>query len=273
MKEMKMLDLDRIDLGQIAMALEDHSFEHQWLLDPRTGETWMDSEYGDDAELDTALRERGLDRDALVPIEPRGSREGYRDMEDFIERIRDPKAHDLLDRAIAGRGAFRRFKDTLFDFPELREAWFAFHDARVERRAIEWLRSQALVDEAQAERAIDARPDPAPPELSGVFDPHEVARAVAAELRQLYGERLREVILFGSWARGDAHPESDIDLLVVLDRVESSWEERKRMDDILWRHSLENDTVVVAIPVAEERFRRAGEPVLINARREGVAIR
>jgi predicted nucleotidyltransferase len=33
-----------------------------------------------------------------------------------------------------------------------------------------------------------------------------VARAVARDLRQLYGERLRDVVLLGSWARGDAHP-------------------------------------------------------------------
>ena len=62
-------------------------------------------------------------------------------MEDFIRRVRDPRARDLLERAIAGRGAFRRFKDTLLDFPDLRPVWFAFHDARMERRAIEWLAS------------------------------------------------------------------------------------------------------------------------------------
>jgi hypothetical protein len=40
---------------------------------------------------------------------------------DFTERVRDPRAHDLLERAIEGRGAFRRLKDTLFEFPQLRE--------------------------------------------------------------------------------------------------------------------------------------------------------
>ena len=40
---------------------------------------------------------------------------------DFTERVRDPRAHDLLERAIEGRGAFRRFRGTLFEFPEPRE--------------------------------------------------------------------------------------------------------------------------------------------------------
>src|SRR6266511_4343421 len=92
-----------------------------------------------------------LDR-GLIRIEPIPSREAYGDMEDFIDRVRDPRARDLLERAIAGRGAFRRFKDTLLDFQELREVWFAFHDARMERRVIEWLADQGLLERSLAER-------------------------------------------------------------------------------------------------------------------------
>jgi Nucleotidyltransferase domain len=61
------------------------------------------------------------------------------------------------------------------------------------------------------------------------------------------------VLLFGSWARGDAHPESDIDLLVVIDGLESAWHELRAMDDVLWRHSLANDTLVTALPVGQDR--------------------
>ena len=45
-------------------------------------------------------------------------------------------------------------------------------------------------------------------------------RALSQEVKQalteLYGERLDRVILFGSYARGDFHAESDVDYLVVL---------------------------------------------------------
>jgi predicted nucleotidyltransferase len=264
---MTMLDLAKLDLSDLCMALEDNSPEHSWWIDPDTGETEFWSEYTGD--------ELGLghpDDRGLTYVEPIGSREAYGDMEDSVESVRDPQARDLLARAIEGRGAFRRFKDTLLEFPELRQAWFAFHDARMQRRALEWLASAGLVDAGEAERAIADRPDPELPETAGAFDPHAIAAAVAEELRELYGERLKQVLLFGSWARGDAHPESDIDLLVVLDRVENRWEERDRMDEIFERHSFENDTIVSEIPVSEAELNAAEIPVLMRVREEAVRI-
>ena len=44
-------------------------------------------------------------------------------------------------------------------------------------------------------------------------------RAYEARLRTLFGERLREVRLFGSYARGEAHEDSDVDVLVLIDEL------------------------------------------------------
>jgi predicted nucleotidyltransferase len=255
---MTMLELDRVHLDDLATALEDHSPEHAWSLDPRTG----DVIFGHDTD----------DPEEVVPVEPIDSGEAYGDMEDFIARVSDRRAHDLLGRAIEGRGAFRRFKDTLLEFPELREAWFAFHDARMRRRAIDWLRYEGLVDESAARRALEATPDPDLPALAGGFDAMEVARAVARDLAELYGDRLDRVVLFGSWARRDAHPESDIDLLVVLDDVPSRWTEMDRMHEIMWEHSFANDTVVSEIPVSRTEWESANRPLLIRARAEGMTV-
>lgn len=266
MKGDNVLDLKAVDLGELANALEDHSHDQSWWLDPKNGEVVLWSDYCEEqGEVDPESRD-------LIPIEPMASHEGYRDMEDFIARVRDPRAREALARAIAGRGAFRRFKDTLLDFTELREAWFRFHDARMERQAIEWLVDEELVDSQAAERALAERPDPDLPAISGAFDAEEIARAVACDLRELYGERLRKVLLFGSWARGDAHPESDIDLLVVLDRVESPWEELRRMDEVLDRYSVQHDTVVSALVVAEPELVAPRVPAVIRAAIEGRAV-
>jgi hypothetical protein len=262
-EEIAMLDLGRVDLRSLAEALEDHSSETTWWLDPDTGAS---EPYLDPAS--TGLEEEAHPSDrGLIAIEPIPSREAYADMEDFITSVRD-----LLERAIAGRGAFRRSKDTLMEFPELRQAWFAFHDARMERRAIEWLVDQGLIERGVADREIRTRRDPELPGPAAQFDPVEIARAVAADLRALYGTRLHRVLLFGSWGRGDAHPESDVDLLVALDRVESPWEELRRMDEILWRHSYRNDAVISAVPVGEQELRDGEHPLLIRAQAEGRAV-
>jgi predicted nucleotidyltransferase len=263
------LELTAVDLRSLCEALEDHSEWTEWWLDPTTGavEPWPT----DPSALDDLEEDHPAERD-WIRIRPLSSGEGYDDLVDFTERVRDPRARDLLERAIAGRGAFRRFKDTLFEFPELREAWFAFHDARMERRALEWLADQGLVDESAAEEAIRGRPDPDLPQLSGLFDAFEIAQATAADLRGLYGDRLRKVLLFGSWARGDAHPESDIDLLVVLDRVDSPWDELRAMDEILDRYSVRNEIVVSALPVGEAELAEPKVPVLIRATAEGRAV-
>jgi predicted nucleotidyltransferase len=142
----------------------------------------------------------------------------------------------------------------------------------MERRAIEWLVGQGLVEGGVAARELEAREDPEHHELGGGFDPVEIAEAVARDLRALYGVRLRRLLLFGSWARGDAHPESEVDLLVVLDRVDSPWEELRRMDEVLWRHSYENDALVSAVPVAEHDLDDPVHPLLIRARAEGRAV-
>lgn len=54
----------------------------------------------------------------------------------------------------------------------------------------------------------------------------EALERYAARLRERFGERLRFVRLFGSWARGAAGPHSDIDVAVVVEGLtDSEWSE------------------------------------------------
>lgn len=119
------------------------------------------------------------------------------------------------------------------------------------------------------EAAAEERREPPPPVP---FDARAVAEAVAADLRELYGDRLERVILFGSQARGDAGPESDIDLLVVLEDTASPWEEWRRIGEILWKHSFENDTVVTSLPVSADRLKPPDRPVITRALAEGIEL-
>jgi hypothetical protein len=262
---MTMLDPAQLNLSELCIALEDNSPEHSWWLDPRSGELEFVAEDGETPQVHP--EDRGY-----IYVEPIDAHEAYGDMEDFAQRAPDPRARDLLLRAIAGRGAFRRFKDTLLEFPALRDAWFRFHDVRMERRAIAWLADHQLITDETAARMIAERTDPELDSADPPADGHAVASAVARDLQELYGERLKHVILFGSWARGEAHAESDVDLLVVLDEVPSRRAELARMSDVMWRHSLQHGTVVSELPVSEAHYRDSDEPVIARARAEGITV-
>jgi hypothetical protein len=129
----------KIDLDELCSAMEDSSYEHEYYLDLTTGEILFLSEYMDDEET-RKLRERIEEEPDRYEQIPRAeSHEGYKDMEDFIATIKDEHLAELLEVAINGRGAFRRFKDVLLRYPEERERWFQFKDERIEERARGWL--------------------------------------------------------------------------------------------------------------------------------------
>jgi hypothetical protein len=138
-----------VDLTAVSEALGDASDETAWWYDPATGEVEMhvpDWAGLDDEDDDPSAR-------GLVPIEPVPSR----DMVDFAESVADAHPSDLLVRALEGRGAFRRFRDTLHEFPILGEHWHTYARAAGERRAIDWLVDWNHVDPADAETERAAR--------------------------------------------------------------------------------------------------------------------
>ena len=157
------LDLDKLDLGAIADALADQvgGYEHLMLIDPRTAETvYWSADTGIDGntpvDLDELLEER-----ELIGIRPLPSWVWYQDMVDFADGISDEQAGRRLERAIRGKGAFRRFKDELHEeYPDLLPVWYEFRDTRAMRRAVEWLGEQSLIDDAAADRYLASHPGP-----------------------------------------------------------------------------------------------------------------
>jgi len=129
----------RANLDELCSAMEDSSYEHEYYLDLEAGEILFISDYMDDEEggrSRNSIDEQPRRYERIPKVE---SHRGYEDMEDFIATVEDEQLVELLEVAMNGRGAFRRFKDVLARYPEERERWFRFKDDRMKQRALEWL--------------------------------------------------------------------------------------------------------------------------------------
>ena len=92
-----------------------------------------------------------------------------------------------------------------------------------------------------------------------------------AAVSHLYGPRLADVVLFGSWARDQAHDDSDIDVMIVLKGSVVPGREIDRMIDVITDLNLEHDILIAPLPVSAEAYLAAASPLLQNVHREGVA--
>ena len=127
----------KIDLDELCSAMADSSYEHEYYLDLETGEILFISDYMDDEETGKLKDQVEEDSDRYERIPEAESHEGYEDMVEFIATVKDERLVELLEVAINGKGAFRRFKNVLLNYPEERESWFQFKDDRIEEKTLE----------------------------------------------------------------------------------------------------------------------------------------
>jgi predicted nucleotidyltransferase len=91
------------------------------------------------------------------------------------------------------------------------------------------------------------------------------------KIGDLYGQRLKKIVLYGSYARGEGNDEySDIDLAVVLDGDINPCKEIDRMIDIITDINLDYDVLLSVYPVSENDYLSVKSPLLLNLRREGI---
>jgi hypothetical protein len=127
--------LDR-ESGAVVWVTEDLRREVEEGVEPEA------SAFGPEELAQARAAVEDPNRYLVIPEEE--SREGYRDMEAFIDALGDCELARLLAVAIRGRGAFRRFKDVLAAHPAERERWFAFRDGRLRARILDWLEAEGI---------------------------------------------------------------------------------------------------------------------------------
>lgn len=90
------------------------------------------------------------------------------------------------------------------------------------------------------------------------------------ESKKEFGARLSQILIFGSHARGDATPESDIDLLVVLKEPFDYPAIRNRLIDMAYAVTFDKGRMIHLSPalMGEQDFLTGNSPLLLNIRKE-----
>lgn len=96
------------------------------------------------------------------------------------------------------------------------------------------------------------------------------------QARQLLGEKLSKIILYGSYARGDFRDNSDVDVMILVKNMlqDDIRDAEERLCDMAFDIELENGVHISAILKDEEQFENweAILPFYYNVRKEGVEI-
>jgi len=102
---------------------------------------------------------------------------------------------------------------------------------------------------------------------------HAISRILdelKAGLALLYSDRLKGIYLFGSFSRGEADEESDIDILIVLDRVDNYGQEVELTSHLISRLSLACGRSISCVFASEKRWKEDGTIFFLNVREEAV---
>jgi predicted nucleotidyltransferase len=94
-----------------------------------------------------------------------------------------------------------------------------------------------------------------------------------SKVGKLYGDRLNKVILFGSYARGEQHEESDVDYMVVLNDDDiKSYNEIDRLSPVMSDLGLKYGFWISAIPYTKQKLYFGNTPLGFNVIQEGIEI-
>jgi hypothetical protein len=177
-----------INWTDLETAFERNAPDSESFLDLRTGDVVTVAQGAIDyAEMRAKVQTGG---EGFLRIEPAASREQYKWMERFVVGVTDEALRERLVIAIDGKGAFRRFKDVLINYPTERERWFSYRGDLLHWHMQKWLEKEQLqpkepapwgtAPEPQEEEVVLERP-----QAPGGEGPGEILRRQAKELIDL----------------------------------------------------------------------------------------
>ncbi|MCD6166797.1 nucleotidyltransferase domain-containing protein [bacterium] len=100
----------------------------------------------------------------------------------------------------------------------------------------------------------------------------QLVNQVKNHLIKKYGEKIREVILYGSHVRGEATKDSDMNILVLIDNSLEPFEVRRSLGDLLFDILLEEGEFISVMVLSEDFFKNYNYPFMLNVKREGIRV-
>lgn len=103
----------------------------------------------------------------------------------------------------------------------------------------------------------------------------QLIQQYVSNIHDIYGSHLRQIILYGSYARGDFHPDSDIDIMILLDLSDIDIKKyRHQLSDMTFDFNMDYDVDIKPIAKNEEHYRKWVDnyPFYSNVNREGVRL-
>lgn len=96
-----------------------------------------------------------------------------------------------------------------------------------------------------------------------------------SNVQNIYGSHLRQIILYGSYARGDYNAESDVDIMILLDISDMEIKQyRHQLSDMTFDFNMDHDVDVKPIAKNETHYRKWMDnyPFYANIDRDGVTL-
>lgn len=102
-------------------------------------------------------------------------------------------------------------------------------------------------------------------------DKIEIINRLKRNVKSVLGDKIRDVILFGSYLRNEENEFSDLDVLIVTNNI-LSWEEKNIVRDVCADLSIDNETLIDSKIISRQEIEKnlGKHPIITDALKEGV---
>lgn len=100
----------------------------------------------------------------------------------------------------------------------------------------------------------------------------ELLKELKAAASEIYGENLRGLYLYGSYARQQEDPESDVDVVIILRDFVDYWQEIQRTSHLIAELSLKYNVSISPVRLREAEWIQGDSPFVNNVRKECVPV-